>query len=350
MEASQRLAYLFRRYMEKNCTDQEKEEFFALLLQAEHDDTLRRLIADTWNEDLPVYHQDKSRADTILRQIVSRREPESPPAAASSRPHLFTGSSRLGPRAILFSRCAAAVLGIVLLSTLAVRFHHRSSSTSTILRPPPSLAVHHPPADRCITLPDGSKVLLHQTAKLDFHPGFNEPLREVTLHGEAYFDIHRDPRPFIVHTGAVRTTVLGTAFNIDANNENKIVITVTRGKVKVENGKGEFSILRRNEQLSVDSAHDHLKKMPVDAGEALAWKKAWLLFNDVPMREATDELAKRYHLNIVFANPAAENCPVTAIFTVGESPEQMINVLAKINNMEYIIDHDRITIKGDGCK
>lgn len=355
MEASKRLTYLFRRYMEKNCTGQEEEEFFNLLLQAEHDDTLRRLIADTWNEDLPAYHQDKAHADTILRQIISRREPESPPDATGSRSHIFTGSwyhkvtGSFRLRAILFGRCAAAVLGIVLLSTLAVHFHHPSLSTSTTLRPPPSPAVQHPPADRCITLPDGSKVLLHKTAQLDFRTGFNETLREVTLHGEAYFDIHRDPRPFIVHTGAIRTTVLGTAFDIDANNEHNIVITVTRGKVKVEYGKGRYSILRRNEQLSVDSAHGHLQKMPVDAAEALAWKRSYLLFNDVPMHEAMDELAQRYHLTIVFTNPAAENCPVTASFISGESPEQMINVLSKINNMEYTIYHGLITITGDSC-
>jgi transmembrane sensor len=348
MESSQRLSYLFHRYLENNCTPQEKEEFFALIGQAEHDDTLRRLIADTWNEDLPAYHQDKARADTLLRHIISRREPESPSAAAGSASRIFTGSFRL--RAILFNRWAAAVLVIVLLSTLTLYYRHGSTSTSTVLLPRPSLAVQHPPADRCITLPDGSKVLLHKTAQLDFRTGFSATLREVTLHGEAYFDIRRDTRPFIVHTGAIRTTVLGTAFNIDANNEQYIVITVTKGKVKVENGKGEYSILRRNEQLSVDSAQNHLQKMAVDAGEALVWKKTYLLFNDVPMREAMDELAQRYHLSIVFTNPAAENCPVTASFTGGESPEQMINVLSKINNMEYTIDHGRIAITGEGCK
>lgn len=348
MEASKRLAYLFRRYMEKNCTPQEKEEFFTLLLQAEHDDTLRRLIADTWNEDLPSYPQDKARADIILRQIISRREPESPSAAAPSRSSILAGSLRSGLRAILFNRWAASVLGIILLSTLTVHFHHRAHSAPAVLLPPPTVAVQAPSADRCITLPDGSKILLHKTAQLDYRTGFTATTREVTLHGEAYFDIHRDSRPFIVHTGAIRTTVLGTAFNIDAHNEQNIVITVTKGKVKVDNGKGEYSILRRNEQLFIDSAR--LQKTQANVREALAWKKAWLLFNDIPMREAMDTLATRFHLTVTFSNPAAESCPVTATFNGAESLGEMVNVLSKINNMNFSIDRDHVLISGDGCK
>ncbi|GGA82235.1 FecR family protein [Puia dinghuensis] len=348
MEASQRLAYLFRRYMNKDCTPKEKEEFFTLLMQTEHDDTLRRLIADTWNEDLPFHPQDKAQADTILRHILSRREPESPPEAIDSRPRTPARLFRLRP--ILIGRCVAAALGIFLLTTLVLRFHHRSQHLSVAKASLAPAPVRHAPADRCITLPDGSKVLLHNTARLEYQTGFDPTRREVTLHGEAYFDIHRDTRPFIVHTGTIRTTVLGTAFNIDANNEHDIIITVTKGKVKVENARGEYSILHRNEQLSVDSMHTHLQKIPVNAGEALSWKRSWLLFNDVPLHEAMDTLAQRYHLTIVFTNPAAENCPVTATFTGVEPLEQMVSVLSKINNMEYAIDHGRVTITGEGCK
>jgi ferric-dicitrate binding protein FerR (iron transport regulator) len=193
-------------------------------------------------------------------------------------------------------------------------------------------------------------VLLNQDARLDYQKGLGSGTREVTLHGEAYFAIHRDPRPFIVHTGLIRTTVLGTAFNINALTDRNIVITVTKGKVKVENGAGEYSILRRNEQLRLDSLHTRLQKIPVNAGEVLAWKKPYLIFNDVTMKEAMDELSSRFHTSIVFTNPAAENCPVTASFTEGQSLEAIIKVLSKINNMDYAIDHGEILISGEGCK
>ena len=347
METSQRLAYLFRRYVEKRCTPEEREELFALIGEAEHDDTLRRLIAETWTEDLPHYPQDKVRADIILQRIVSRRESESPPGEDGSTVPVIPFRRRI--HTFLFNRWAAAVLVILLVPTLYFHLFRRLHPAAPLPLPSPAVAVQKPPADRCITLPDGSKILLHGSAQLDYRTGFTASRREVTLHGEAYFDIHRDTRPFVVHTGAIRTTVLGTAFDIDAHNEHKIVITVTKGKIRVENGQGDVRVLRRNEQLSVDSTDLHLQKSNVNADDALTWKKSWLLFNDVPMREAMDELAKRYHLTVVFTNPAAENCPVTAAFTGGESVEAMIEVLSKINNMEYTIDHGRVSITGDGC-
>ena len=346
METPQRLAYLFRRYMEKSCTPREMEDLFALILQAEQDDTLRRLIAETWNEDHPSYPQDKGRADNILREIVGRaaEPPPTPPDLRHPLPAVLL--PRL--RSVLFNRWAACFLLFISIFTVTYSLLRRPHHPAALPSPPPAVAVQGLPADRCITLPDGSKILLHKTAKLDYPPGFPASRREVTLHGEAYFDIHKDARPFIVHTGAIRTTVLGTAFNIDAHNEQDIIITVTKGKVKVENDRGEFSILRRNEQLSVDSAR--LQKQPVNAGVALAWKKSWLLFNDVPMREAMDTLANRYHLTVTYSHPAAENCPVTATFSGGESLWQMINVLSKINNMNFSIDRDQVLITGVGCK
>ena len=347
METSQRLAYLFHRYFGKNYTPAEKDELFDLLLQSEHDETLRRLIDETWKHDFPTYTQDSQTADTILRHVVAWREPESPPTANDEPTPVLTRQFPMRVRTLLFSRWAAAILGITLVTFLAVYFHLPAPSHSI---PPTHLAVVKPSADRCITLSDGSKVLLNQDARIDYQKGFNQTTREVTLHGEAYFSIHKDPRPFIVHTGSIRTTVLGTAFDINANNENDIVITVTKGKVKVENSTGAYSILRRNEQLRLDSLHTQLKKIQVNAGEVLAWKKPYLLFNDVTMKEAMDELAQRFHAEIVFTNPAAENCPVTASFTEGESLEEIIKVLSKINNMEYTMDHAHVRISGEGCK
>ena len=349
MENSQRLAHLFRRYLEKSCTPQEKEELFTLILQAEHDDTLRRLIAETWNEAHPYFPQDKARADTILREIICRNAAEPPPAAPVSRHPLSTVVSRFSLRSTLFNRWVACFICFIAIFTVTfsiLRRHH--PHPTALLSTPPPVAAQSQPADRCITLPDGSKILLHTTARLDYQSGFSAKVREVTLHGEAYFDIHKDTRPFIVHTGSIRTTVLGTAFNIDANDERDIVITVTKGKVKVENAMGEYSILRRNEQLSVDSAH--LQKLSVNAGAALAWKRTWLLFNDVSMQEAMDTLARRYHLTVAYSNPAAGSCPVTATFSGGESLPEMINVLSKINNMNFSIDRDHVLIMGDGCK
>ena len=347
MDEPKRLAYLFRGYFEKTGTPAEKDELFALLLRAEHDEPLRRLIDESWSQEIPAYSQSDYKADQILQQILRQRQPG--PAAegdppSTSRLHYIR---RYGLRIFHYARYAAVLILVVLACYLLYSSNHHptpSPHTTLIARTPPAAT------DICMTLSDGSKVLLHRNAHIDYEGAFTEKKREVTLRGEAYFDIRPGRRPFIVHTGSLTTTVLGTAFNINAHDPKTITVTVTKGKVKVENSMGEFSILRRNEQISIDPLHTQLKKVQVDAGEVLAWKKPYLLFNDVTMKEAMQELERHFHVTVSFTNPAAESCTVTASFTGGESLEEIIKVLSKINNMEYTIGHGTVEITGEGCK
>lgn len=330
MGVPERLTHLFYRYYENACTPAEKEELFQLLLHPEYDALLRSLIDETWAQDIPSRLQDPRTADKILQYIILQQ----PPVLLPSR------------RKPVFLKYAAAIF--VLLSVSFLAYYLYSSHTPV---PTPALAdIPQPVTDQCLTLSDGSKVLLHKDAHIDFDPAFSGKTREVTLVGEAYFDIRHDSRPFIVHTGPITTTVLGTAFNINAH-EKDLTVTVLRGKVKVDNGTGAFSILKRNEQVKVDLVNHKLKKIQVDAKEEIAWKKPYLLFNDVSMKEAVEELQQRFRMTIALTNPASENCHVTASFTQGESLEQIIRVLSKINNMEYkSIAGGGFELTGEGCK
>ncbi|MHA4806740.1 FecR family protein [Flavitalea flava] len=340
MDSAQRFAYLFQRYYEKNSSPSEKDEFFDMLRRGEHDEILRRLLDETWQQDLPGYHQKNQTAHTILEHII-RQQPEKT-AQVPVRPIPIPRSRVFSPRLLRYAT-AAAIFALVLISFFTSLFH-ADSRPSKIEDPVPK-----PLADQYIILSEGSKVLLHKGAHIEYQTAFSGETREVYLTGEAYFDIRKDKRPFIVHTGNVKTTVLGTAFNINAVDKN-ITVTVTKGKVKVENEKGEFSIIKRNEQITVDVSHNSLKKAVVDANEVIVWKKPYLLLNDIRMKEAVQELEQRFHVVIGFGNPALETCSVTASFIHDESIEQIIKVLAKINNMEYkIINPGKFELDGDGC-
>jgi len=329
MGVHERLTYLFYRYYENDCTSSEKEELFQLLLDSRNDALLQALIDETLSKNIPLQHQDREAADKILQYII-RRQPSLPLPTR---------------RKFSFVKYAAAI--ILLLSTSFLAWYLYPSHTTVPAQP--LSEIPKPVTDQCLTLSDGSKVLLHKDAHINFDPAFPGKTREVTLTGEAYFDIRHDSRPFIVHTGPITTTVLGTAFNIDAH-EKALTITVLKGKVKVDNGTGTYSILKRNEQVSVDLINRQLKKIQVDAKEEIAWKKPYLLFNDVTIKEAIEELYQRFQVKIVLTNPAVENCHVTASFTHGESLEQIIKVLSKINNMEYTpATGGGFALTGEGC-
>ena len=66
-----------------------------------------------------------------------------------------------------------------------------------------------------ITLPDGTVVYMHPGARIIFPNRFTGDKREVVFEGEAYFKVAHDPaHPFVITSGKMLTTVLGTEFNI----------------------------------------------------------------------------------------------------------------------------------------
>ena len=84
-------------------------------------------------------------------------------------------------------------------------------------------------------LPDGSTVWLNAGSRIRYDAGFNGPTREVSLQGEAFFDVAQHPsRPFIVHAGDLTIRVLGTAFNVKSYDEDTTVeTTLIRGLVQI---------------------------------------------------------------------------------------------------------------------
>jgi len=332
MDNNERFKFLFQQYFDKKCTQAEKAELFDMFRHAEHDEALRHLIEETWDKDLPRYGQSGKAARRMLDRILHRDK------AAGQR---YFNIKR--NRAIRYA-AAAALFGVIAAIWLSHRPHAKPQQIDTIAQATPAQG------DKYLTLPDGSKVLLHKNAHIDYPAVFEGSNREVYLKGEAYFDIKAGQAPFIVHTGNIRTTVLGTAFNIDEQDKH-IIVTVTRGKVKVENDRGDFSILKRDEQAMVDIRDNRITKVQVDANAIIAWKKPYILFNDVTMREAADELERRFNVTITLDNSSLENCNVTASFMAQESLEQIMRILTKINNMDYkFIDSSKIIVTGEGCR
>lgn len=193
---------------------------------------------------------------------------------------------------------------------------------------------------------------MNENSRLEFG-GFNaNGKREVYLEGEAYFDIKHDAsRPFIVHTGKLQTTVLGTAFNIKTNPGTEIItVTVTRGKVKVGDDKSTYNVLLPNEQMVVDqNMSSHIKK-PVKAETVIAWKNEDIYFDDVNIKDVANQLEERFNISIVFSNEIIKNCRFSATFLKTQSLEQILNVIGEFNHIKYQLkDKNTVLLDGAGC-
>jgi transmembrane sensor len=201
-------------------------------------------------------------------------------------------------------------------------------------------------------LPDGSKIWVNSLSSVTYPKEFKGETREISLSGEAYFDIKHDPsKPFIIHTGNVVTTVLGTAFNIK---EDKllhiVVVTVTRGKVSVANGSRLLGVITPNQQISFNTASRQLNRTSVDAAKTIAWQTDTINFNNITLAAAARQLEQRFGVKITFANDKVKNCRFTGSALSDEKLDNILKAICTFNNATYQTRADgSIVIDGPGC-
>jgi transmembrane sensor len=205
---------------------------------------------------------------------------------------------------------------------------------------------------REIILSDGSKIMVNAGATFKYPKTFDGKTREVYLTGEAYFDIkHDSSKPFIVHTGKVITTVLGTAFDIKADQASEaIVVTVTRGKVSVSDGSRLIGYITPGRQISYDvKKQEHIERA-ADITEVLSWQDTEIHFDDITFGEAVKDLQVRFKVNIAFANDKIKNCRFTGAALKGKNINQILKVICAFNNATFRYEKtDSIIIEGKGC-
>lgn len=212
-----------------------------------------------------------------------------------------------------------------------------------------------PMGKKWIKLPDGTSVQLNSNSKIDYPDSFNGlKERRVTLTGEAYFDVkHQASQPFVIQAGKLKVTVLGTAFNIKSSaDQQSIVVTVTRGRVKVQRANQVLGLLSKDQQLSwqANEKIQPVKLERVNTGIATAWKADDLIMDDVTLAEAADILAKRYRLKVTFENPALRQCKFTAAFLERNELAQILSVIGDITNTKLTVDQQQtLTLSGTGC-
>lgn len=334
-----RFKYLFNQFVNKIATEEETEEFLSMMKGEGYDDELNELLEAFWNdESLAISAMGEQRAESIFNKIIS--------ASRDSE------AKEIQKFNAVWYKLAAA---IVILATSAWFYLDRPSQpvSSMAQVQPVKLEKLGKPERRFINLPDGSSVILNQNSNIELSKGFNQNgKREVYLTGEAYFDVtHDDARPFIVHTGKVLTTVLGTAFNIKSSPGNKTVtVTVARGKVKVGDEQNTYNVIVPNEQMVFDQdLTSHVVK-PVKAESVIGWTNEDIYFDDVSIKDVAKQLQDRFKISIVFSKEQIKACKFSATFLKTQSLEQILNVISEFNQIKYQYkDETTVVLDGSGC-
>ena len=219
-----------------------------------------------------------------------------------------------------------------------------------------------------IKLPDGTIVRLNTDSRLtylNFTAGKN---REVTLIGEAYFDVaHDSSRPFIIHTGKINIKVLGTSFNVRNYPQDKELETsLIKGKIEVslESRPEDIITLKPTEKLIIAKEQDELAtatkvKSSIDnkvvltsitylRHDSLVAETSWLndkmVFVNQPLDKIAIELERKYAITVSFKDEKVKKYRYTGVFE-NVSLEKVFQLIKYSKNINYKIDDKNIVIE-----
>ena len=160
-----------------------------------------------------------------------------------------------------------------------------------------------------LKLSDGSVVYLNAMSSLRFPVHFKGDKRVVELEGEAYFEVAKNAKPFIVKTQDMNIEVLGTVFNISCYAEDQATrTTLVSGKVKVTADCLEQPvILQPSQQASYYKSANRISVKEVDVNQYTAWKSGRFYFKDWRLEDIMNYLARWYDIDLFYQNNEIRN-------------------------------------------
>jgi ferric-dicitrate binding protein FerR (iron transport regulator) len=192
------------------------------------------------------------------------------------------------------------------------------------------------------SLPDGTRVWLNSGSQLQFPVSFASDKREVSLKGEAFFEVTRNEKqPFIVSARDLNVEVLGTSFNlISYEEEEQSEVILFEGKVKLSAESGsiikELGTMHPGQRAVYTEGSKSLNTHEVDLHKYIAWREGNLVFQDDSMNDVVKRLSRWFNVEIIIDDPEINEYIYKATFR-NENLKQVLNLLKLSAPIDYRI-------------
>lgn len=187
---------------------------------------------------------------------------------------------------------------------------------------------------KTVKMEDGTLLTLNAGSTIRIAKELSRERRVDLVDGEVFFNVGPDTRrPFIVESGPLTTTVLGTSFNISAYRAIPLVnIAVASGRISVT-GKGTSGVLQPGQAVSYDK--DHATASITTIAAALPeWMQGRLVLNDVPFDQMAVLVEKNFGVRITAEQEKIRNSRYTTVLNTNMDPAAAVEVLAAIHQLK----------------
>ena len=195
-------------------------------------------------------------------------------------------------------------------------------------------------------LPDGTLVYLNSGSKITYPIPFDGKQRDVTLMGEAYFNVtHNADLPFIVHVcdDRLQVKVVGTEFNVHAfPDDNHVVATLVSGSIQLNYFDREGNVkqigMNPSEKVTYVLASGNVNIDEVNTQYETSWKEGKLMFKNAPLPQVLKKLSYFYNVSFDVQSTVINDYHLTGVFE-NRQLSQVLDYLKISSNINYSIKY-----------
>ena len=192
-----------------------------------------------------------------------------------------------------------------------------------------------------LQLADGTRVWLNAGTSLRYPVAFSGQERRVELRGEGYFEVAKDSAsPFVVSVNGVDVRVLGTSFNVSAYSD-EVVTTLVEGKVLMRS-QADSVVLVPDRQGVWDGKRMTVKR--VDARNYALWREGVFFFEDMPLEDILDALARWYDVHVFYQNAELKMMRFSVEIKRYEHIDTILRRIAETNRVRFNVNNRTVNV------
>ena len=195
-----------------------------------------------------------------------------------------------------------------------------------------------------LMLQDGTNVWLNSGAEIEYPSLFAGNSRQVRLSGEALFDVRHDAEcPFEVETFATKINVLGTKFNVIADETyDRFSAALLQGRIKVTNllDPRRQEIVMKPDDI-VNLSNGRLFVETIRDPEALCWTEGLVRISGLPFDELMAKFEQVFDVKIVIArNSIPDIGKISGKIRVNDGIENALHILQYAADFSFEKDEE----------
>ena len=198
-----------------------------------------------------------------------------------------------------------------------------------------------------LLLADGTRIWLNSETELTYPTQFTGDTREITLIGEAYFEVAKNKeKPFIVHANGMDVNVLGTSFNVSCyTSDNIFSTTLIEGSVSVKTGKNKEETITPSEQFIYNKKKAQTAIQTENTEFYTSWINGEYIFKDTALEEIVKKLQRWYDFSVNYEDESLKNNRYSLIVDRNTDLDHLLEVISYTSDIKLERTNNIINIK-----